>query len=920
MPRTAFFSQSAIRFFLIFILAGLFLAGIEALLIVPALATAPASPDLQSNDLTLTTQDGLSLTFSADGHVIGLSVGGDDMPITPGPALWLRDMSNAGQVETPNLLTNAGFESGRSGWQIINESGVAVTLTDEVSHRGAHALQIEGVSSQKKLNGGVVASVQSIPVTPGQRYRLAGYFLSSQGYVQGVSGTPPLRQDQMWRGLMRPNGLYVRWLDAANAPIGQPALVAPLHWNAHAWRRISGEVRAPAGAARMSVIIVGRVEEDTLWVDDLSLIASPEAEQPITGNIYREEEKLIQTAHLDSGLLVTATYTAHEDFIDVHVELTDLAGQDRALEVVWGLPLRLAQASALSPGASWRWWDDVRHSRPIHPGQVAPPPTEHPLPESLSWVYEHVVSGVWDGWLPVSLYPYALVENGVHGLALATSLASPRLVKLSYDQEQGRFEARHYLGISNAAPQLHHSADFDLELYQVTPEWGLRAAMDRYARRHSEWFNSPRPLYGYNGYERGSYGTPQKANEVKENDEKGIFTAEYIVADAVLDIAKSSEPRPSYDDTIARVEALAGSSSPFERAQSRAITQSVAYSANDDWQIKHIDEFEWARGRWQAVWCTSVDPDIEDGWGPLQWDWRINRAITATEAITAVLDGVMMDNFLSAPGVDLNPAHLTTTQTAMTYDIATYRPGIHNMANIYEYFEWLRQRLQQRGRDDMAITINFWGIATPNSLAPLIDGFGGEGRSKSKPDVNWNPRILDYRRAIAYHKVLSWTNGESDLTRDDVKAYTARALFYGIYPTRKDEARNWEQGADAILQKAQHVWKQYAGAGWEPLTYARTDEQDVWIERFGRVQMGPMQSGLYFTLYNRTDAMRSTTVTLEAADLGIIEPGAVTLTDIITGETIPFRASGDIIRFQLTLGPQQTHVVQVTAAQEPVVK
>ena len=43
---------------------------------------------------------------------------------------------------------------------------------------------------------------------------------------------------------------------------------------------------------------------------------------------------------------------------------------------------------------------------------MASPPPEYPLPSCLSWTYEHVVSGVWDGWLPISLYPYALIEDG----------------------------------------------------------------------------------------------------------------------------------------------------------------------------------------------------------------------------------------------------------------------------------------------------------------------------------------------------------------------------------------------------------------------------------------------------------------------------------------------------------------------------
>ncbi|NOZ72487.1 MAG: hypothetical protein GXP38_11355, partial [Chloroflexi bacterium] len=736
------------RIILTILVAVLLLASLSLVLNGPILSAADAGRGTGAAEYTLSTADGLALTLSDEGEVLRLTMNGDALPVTPAPVLWIRDMSEAGQVITPNLLTNPGFEDGLNGWSISQEIATTITITTAVHRSGSQALQMFG-SNSEHLGTGALATAPAIPVTAGQRYRLSGYFLSSRGYVQGVSGTPPVRQDKMWRGQLRPNGLYVRWLDAHGSQVGTLTLAAPLHWNANSWRRITGEVRAPAAATQMEVIIGGRLQEEMLWVDDLSVVASPETDVAVRGSVglcegeTRGEKEgedvscLRQIATLpQSGLMLTATYTAAADHIGVQVEVGDIEGTDRAMEVVWSLPLGLA-----SDSTTWRWWDDVRHSRTIQGGAVATPP-QYPFPPALSWMYEHVVSGVWDGWLPVSLYPYALVEDGSHGLALATSLDSPRLVKLAYDQEKERYEARSYLGISPQAPKVGPVADFSLELYRVEPEWGFRAAMATYARRHPTWFHSSISLAGYVGYERGSYIGPEGAQQVLVNDSAGIFTAEYIVADAPLNIAPVSEPRPTYSQTISRVLELAQSPRLSDRIQAQAITQSVATAANDDWQIKHIGEFEWAMGKWQAVWYTSVDPDIDQGWGPFQWQWNINRAISATEAISAVLDGVMMDNFLSAPGVDLRPAHLALTDTPLTYDVATYQPGVHNMANIDEFFAYLRQKLHDRGRDDMAITINFWGVATPNALAPWIDAFGGEGKTRGESTTNWDPRIL----------------------------------------------------------------------------------------------------------------------------------------------------------------------------------
>ncbi|RLC64646.1 MAG: hypothetical protein DRI80_00850 [Chloroflexota bacterium] len=866
------------------------------------LSAPPPWPHPEADTFSIGTDDGLSLTLSADGQVVGLAMDGEPLPLTPGPALWVRDVSHAGEVSEPNLLANPGFEEGEAHWRSGGQSGITVTITDSVSRSGDWSLQMRGY--QTDTLGYALMVADAITVTPGQRYRLSGYFLSGRGYVQTPDGTPPRRQDEIWRGISRPNGLYLHWLDGEGSQLGDLTLVAPLHWEAYTWRKICGEVRAPPDAAQLELIIGGLLQGQSLWVDDLSIVASPEGEQPITGVVTQQGERLVQTATVTAGLTLTATYTGAADRIEVHLELQDTAGVDRALEVILALPV---------DADGWRWWDDVRHSRPIITGiAVADPPPEYPLPSSLSWTYEHVVSGVWDGWLPISLYPYALIEDGDHGLALAVSLDSPRLVKLAYDQEKGRYEARGYLGISPLAVKLDGQADLSLELYRVDPTWGFRTAIERFAVRHPSWFESSRLAQGYVGYERGHYGSEIGARQVLTDDLKGIFTAEYIVADAPLkDGSAITEPLPTYSDTIGLVEALESSSKVSEQARGKAITRSVAYDPNGDWQIKHVGEYPWAPGVWEVCWATSTDPDITDGWGPLLWDWVVNPVISATEAIGAVLDGVMMDNFMSAPGVDTRPEHLALTDTSLAYHVATYRPGVHNAANMHEFFIWLRERMDARGRDDMAITVNFWGVGTPNGLARHIDAFGGEGKSKTGASTNWNPRILDYRRAIAYHRPQTWANGDPDLTLGDVREFVNLALFYGILPVRKDEATGWEEGADQLITDTRQVLLQFRPAEWEPVTHAWSDNSAVWVERFGTAQ--DRDEDLFFTVHNTLVETASFTLTVDADALGLLTPQAMEVTELTSGEAMPFEVEGGLVLIRGDIGSLDTLVFRLAA-------
>jgi hypothetical protein len=878
----------------------------------PAQALSPTrSQGVGGEGFSITTDDGLSLTLSEDGQVIALAMDSDPLPITPAPALWVRDMSAAGQVSEPNLLANPGFEDGETGWRMGLQVGTDIALTDTVSYGGGWSLQLHGVYTHTLGRAMVIAD--PVNVTPGQRYRLSAYFLSSRGYVLALDGVPPKRQDQVWRGLAWPNGLYLSWLDGDGEPLSDMILVAPLHWEAYSWRKVSGEVRAPPDAAQMELTIGGRLQDEYLWVDDLSIVASPEVEQPVAGVVTQRNDQLIQTATITDGLILTTTYTAQADHIAVHVELQDTAGLDRAMEVIVSLPV---------DADGWRWWDDVRHSRSITTGSgVASPAPEYPLPSCLSWTYEHVVSGVWDGWLPISLYPYALIEDGSHGLALATSLDSPRLVKLAYDQEQQRYAARGYLGISSLATKLDGRADLSLELYRIDPAWGFRGAMNRFAARHLTWFESPRPMHDCTGYDRGYYMTESGAQEVLAYDQQGVFTAQYIVAEGVVKDGPVSEPMPTYEETIELIEEMASSPKAGERAKAEAITRSVAYSSNGDWQIKHVGEYNWAPGVWEVCWETSTDPDIEDGWGPFLWNWAISPSIEATEAISAVLDGVMMDNFMSATGVDTRPEHLALTDTPLTYNVATYQPGLHNATSVDEFFLWLRDTMDAQGRDDMAITINFWGVATPNGLARHVDAFGGEGGSKTKAYQNWNPRILDYRRAIAYHKPQAWANGEPDLTLDEVEEFTDLALFYGILPTRKDEATGWEPGSDQLITDTQQVLFQFWAAGWEPVTHAWTDNEAVWVERFGPISNTqypiPNWSSdigywiLYFTVHNTLTETVPFTLTVDTAALGIAEPERLTMAELVSGDAVPYEVQGDILLIQGELSPLDTLVFRL---------
>ena len=140
------------------------------------------------------------------------------------------------------------------------------------------------------------------------------------------------------------------------------------------------------------------------------------------------------------------------------------------------------------------------------------------------------------------------------------------------------------------------------------------------------------------------------------------------------------------------------------------------------------------------------------------------------------------------------------------------------------------------------------------------------------------------------------------------------ALFYGIFPNRKDDATGWEPGSDQLISDTLQVLFQFYAARWEPVIYAYAEHSDVWLERFGEAAS---DKGLAFTVHNTADVTHTTVITIECAPLGLTHPEEVIITELVAEQSIPFSVVNEDIVLNLTLGPKDTQVLQIAAATEP---
>lgn len=127
----------------------------------------------------------------------------------------------------------------------------------------------------------------------------------------------------------------------------------------------------------------------------------------------------------------------------------------------------------------------------------------------------------------------------------------------------------------------------------------------------------------------------------------------------------------------------------------------------------------------------------------------------------------------------------------------------------------------------------------------------------------------------------------------------------------------WEPGVAQIVNDTAELVRRYWASGWRLLTYARADQPEIWIERFGGVggtQTGLAQAKLYFTMHNRSDITRTAMISIETPPLALGDPSSRTISDLVSNKQVPFDIKAGQIVIHLQLDPGQTRVLHLIRA------
>ena len=647
---------------------------------------------------------------------------------------------------------------------------------------------------------------------------------------------------------------------------------------------------------------------DVLDQGDFMHVGGQVACEPPSG----EASRCDQSGELpELGLAFSASFEATDDRISVHAVISDTTSMSRALTLYFALPMA---------ARGWSWGQDMRATQVITG-----------VRELANFRYRSSVGANGN----MSRYPWSAIDGPPGGIALAVPLDSPRVMRLVHNPVTGQLYAAFDLALSPLTTKFPSRAWVDLLLYRLEVESGaydsagFRAAAQGYYHRFPQFFRrrlppedeglwvafsdlSPIPDiedFGIRVHELGSLG------HIAFDDSKGIYSFRYVVEPWSHWLA-INDPEVDPEDYDQVMDYLRRRNDEGDR-RSEATLSSGFFRPDGTFRFESTVK-PWCHGvAGCAVFTVNPDPDIEDPDYPLnkgRYEW--SDAERQTHLDYPDLDGEYIDSFSSRSFVlDYRASHFAASDTPLVYDTSPeHRLGVPEIFATTEFARWLTDDVHESlGK----LTMANGGLMDMPWGADLFDFMGRETNwlrdSVFRPDSD---QRLMYQRALSNQKpygLLMNTDFDS-FGQDMVERYMRTALFYGVYPSmfshNAASDRYWDD--PTLYERDRPLFKKYVPliqsvnlAGWQPLTYARTSDERVYVERFGA------WPDLYFTLRNSSaeEAVKLTLI-IDVASLDV--PGRwVKASTLLAGRELQVSSHGDQVTIEVRLDADSTEVLEL---------
>jgi len=537
-------------------------------------------------------------------------------------------------------------------------------------------------------------------------------------------------------------------------------------------------------------------------------------------------------------------------------------------------------------------------------------------------LYCDAIGAKWDRDIQVSktitqnssqintFYPFhgLTLPNNRGAIGIGIAAEEPAVFEFSYKNNEYYVLKLKYGLSTYSTGRLYKKAQFNILIFKIDPNWGFRSVVKIYYDIHKRWFERRAKKNGLWLWRNNAdevpnpwdYAYREGGPEGWENDERwNIATCPYTII-GQREIKRLPNLPEDYKDQIAVLKTLEtnvfkGWRVPQSNFPAAGLREIILNSGLHD-QVGHyrIVPRQTSWGGNSLTFPVNPSPLLYEnrplatvGKIGLEWvEWVLNN--------NCFLDGVYIDS-LSSWGAYYNHRrdHFPYASISLTYDPETDLPAIHNSFAHLEYLYSLRERLH---KDNKILFGN--GIRPANSTffaGMLLDVLGSENNLNSL--VNKQFMRLLYKRIVAYKKpFLIINNNEKDWSDiNKVANLWEIGLFFGIYP-----GYNWKyQKDEALYKRHKHIIKRFIPllkqldtAGWEPLTFAMTDKDEIWIERYGDIS-----SGLYFTVFNTSNEKQKFSIELQKAILRLAD--RFSCVDLLNSDGDGLRVDNNKLHYEL---------------------
>ncbi len=843
-------------------------------------------------------------------------------------------------VSLPDLLQNGGFEQVRSGafphwfpW----EEGYEVSAGR--GRKASTAAYCHGTRNAQCGLGQTLHLDQAVP---------APVFVHAWSKAADVTGRPDIHYS-----------LYVDVYFSEGDPLyGQHA---PFDTGTHGWQQRSVLVVPQRPIARMNVYCLFRDHAGGVWFDDVQahemtgadvtafdgvpVTTAPSRHDGEEGTMYRTEDGLtlgydyeggrvstlrvddmdLHAASIPSGFLVrdvaadsdffgfpkgvcadlklrlVAEFTEHPDHIGVSGTVTDTSGADRAVTLVFALPV---------DARGWAWHDDVRHRRTIE--------------GSLEYMNAANIGTGATGLM--SLYPWATITDSVSGLAIGLDMSSPAQFRIGYNASTRQFFIAYDFGLSRETRNFPSSASFRLVIYRTDPAWGFRSATKKFYSVFPEHFVCRSKEQGIwmpftdvstvEGWQDFGFRYHEGNNNVPLDDQAAVLSFRYTEPSTWWMRMPKDVPRTE-EGVMEHLKTCLRSGDKAVRRQAQAVE--VSGSRDSGGRLQYlVRNTPWCDG---AVFSLNPNPFIPGGSeARLYWNDEVKQRLYGPGA-KGVQDGEYLDSleaYVTATE-NFDRRHFRYATVPLTFSASSREPVIHKIFSIYEFTRWLSEDLHKMGKLLFANSVpHRFGF-----LCAWLDVMGTE--TNWVRNGQWGPPSDSwflFKRVMCYQKpyLLLMNTRFEGFPPDLVEKYFQRSLFYGIYPSmfshNASEDPYWKN--PKWYNRDRHLFKHYiplirrvAEAGWEPVTYASSSNSKVYVERFGPDAKGD----LYLTLLNDSADPGQAVIHIQTQPLDI--PTASEIKDLVSGDHLTAKQTDDGLEVSTELDPEQVRVLWLPGCAAP---